>query len=292
VASRALVMGGGGVVGVAWETGILKGLRDGGVDPAAAELIVGTSAGSITGTQVRAGRSLDELYAAQTAPDSGEIRQQMAKLDVAALTALFQKWSAAAEMTEAVAREIGELALAAPTVDEASWLGAISAALGVDDWPAGGLIAVAVDAESGTLAAWDRASGAPLLPAVASSCAVPGMFPPVTINGRRYIDGGVRSGTNADLARGHDVVLIVAPIGARPEGIGRIARQSLDAEAHELRAAGAAVEVVLPDEAALAAFGPDLMNPAQRVPAVEAGLRQGREAAARLRSLWAGAAAR
>ncbi|HZQ38977.1 MAG TPA: patatin-like phospholipase family protein, partial [Dehalococcoidia bacterium] len=76
MASRALVMGGGGVVGVAWETGILKGLRDGGLEPAAAELIVGTSAGSITGTQVRAGRSLDELYAAQIAPYRGEIRQQ------------------------------------------------------------------------------------------------------------------------------------------------------------------------------------------------------------------------
>lgn len=284
-------MGGGGVVGVAWETGILKGLRDGGVDPAAAELIVGTSAGSITGTQVRAGRSLDELYAAQTAPDSGEIRQQMANLDVAALTALFQKWSAAPEMNEAVAREIGQMALAARSVDEASWLGAIGAALGVSDWPAGGLIAVAVDAESGTLSAWDRASGAPLLPAVASSCAVPGMFPPVTINGRRYMDGGVRSGTNADLALGHDVVVIVAPIGARAEGIGRIARQALDTEAHELREAGAAVEVVLPDDAALAAFGPDLMNPAQRVPAAEQGLRQGAEAAARLRQLWAGAMA-
>jgi NTE family protein len=93
-----------------------------------------------------------------------------------------------------------------------------------------------------------------------------------------------------DIALGHDVVVIVAPIGARAEGIGRISRQALDAEAHELREAGAAVEVVLPDDAALAAFGPDLMNPAQRVPAAEAGLRQGAEAAARLRSLWAGAA--
>ena len=284
-------MGGGGVVGVAWETGILKGLRDGGLEPAAAELIVGTSAGSITGTQVRAGRSLDELYAAQIAPYRGEIRQQMANLDMAALTALFQTWAAAPEMTEAIAREIGQMALGARTVDEASWLGAIGATLGVNDWPDGGLIVVAVDAESGTLAAWDRASTAPLLPAVASSCAVPGMFPPVTINGRRYMDGGVRSVSNADLARGHDVVLIVAPIGARVEGIGRVSRQALDAEAHELRAAGAAVEVVLPDDAALAAFGPDLMNPAQRVPAAEAGLRQGRETAERLRSLWSGAAA-
>ncbi|HLZ69032.1 MAG TPA: patatin-like phospholipase family protein [Dehalococcoidia bacterium] len=287
MASRALVMGGGGVVGVAWETGILKGLRDGGIDPAAADLIVGTSAGSITGTQVRAGRSLDELYAAQTAPDSGEIRQQMAKLDIQALTALFQTWASTPEMTEAVAREIGQMALAAPAVDEGGWLQAIASALGVDGWPAGGLIAVAVDAGSGTLAAWDRASGAPLLQAVASSCAVPGMFPPVTINGRRYMDGGVRSGTNADLASGHDTVVIVAPIGARPEGIGRIARQALDAEAHLLREAGAAVEVLLPDDAALAAFGPDLMNPDQRQTAAEAGLRQGAEAGARLRGCWA-----
>ena len=287
MASRALVLGGGGIVGVAWETGLVKGLRDGGVDPAAAELIVGTSAGSITGAQVRAGLSLDALYAAQQEPDTGELRALMAGIDTQALVALFGKWATTAEMTPAIAAEIGQLALAATTVGEEEWLSGIGSVLQVSGWSAGRLVATAVDAETGALAAWSNDSGVPLLSAIASSCAVPGLFPPVSINGRRFIDGGVRSGTNADLARGHDTVVIVAPIGASPEGIGAIARRQLDAEIAALRDAGATVEVILPDAEALAAFGPDLMNPERRSLAAEAGLRQGAAAAVVLRERWA-----
>jgi len=287
MASRALVLGGGGIVGVAWETGLVKGLRDGGVDPAAAELIVGTSAGSITGAQVRAGLSLDALYAAQQEPDTGELRALMAGIDTQALVALFGKWATTAEMTPVIAAEIGQLALAATTVGEEEWLSGIGSVLQVSGWSAGRLVATAVDAETGALAAWSNDSDVPLLSAIASSCAVPGLFPPVSINGRRFIDGGVRSGTNADLARGHDTVVIVAPIGASPEGIGAIARRQLDAEIAALRDAGATVEVILPDAEALAAFGPDLMNPERRSVAAEAGLRQGAAAAVVLRERWA-----
>src|SRR5688500_6656969 len=158
--TRALVLGGGGVVGIAWETGVLKGLRDGGVDPAAADLIVGTSAGSIVGTQVRGGRSLDELYAEQSAPSDGRV-EQAAGPDMEKLMAIFGRWSQATEMTEAICAEIGAQALQAKTVPEAEWLQAIGARLpDTTAWPEGNLVVTAVDAESGAFRAWDRTSGA------------------------------------------------------------------------------------------------------------------------------------
>lgn len=285
MASRALVLGGGGIVGIAWETAVLKGMRDAGLDPAAADLIAGTSAGSIVGAQLAAGRSLDELYAVQLAPSDGVIEARM-QPDLAALGAIFFKWSTAPAMTPELCAEIGAMALAAPTVPEDEWIGSIAHALGGTAWPERRLVVTAVDVESGAFATWDRDSGAPLDRAVASSCTVPGLFPPVSINGRRYMDGGVRSGTSADLAAGSDSVIVIAPIGASAEGIGAIARRQLDAEIEGLRAAGSVVELILPDAAALAAFGPNLMDPAHRAAAAGAGLRQGAEAGERLREIW------
>ena|SRR5215211_1638713 len=284
--TRALVLGGGGVVGIAWETGVLKGLRDGGVDPNAADLVVGTSAGSVVGSQVRGGLSLDELYAQQSTPMPQSEQLPMGQ-DMEKLVAIFTKWAQAPAMTEALCAEIGRLALEAKTDSEERWLAALRAGLvKSDDWPEQRLVVTSVDAETGAFKTWDRDAGVPMLAAIASSCAVPGMFPPVTVAGRRYIDGGVRSGTNADIAAGSDVAIIVAPIGGSDQGIGGIARRQLDAEADSLRASGSIVEVILPDAAAMEAFGPNLMDPARRTPAAEAGLRQGAEAATRLRDSW------
>lgn len=284
--TQALVLGGGGVVGIAWETGVLKGLRDNGIEPNAAGLIVGTSAGSVVGAQIRGGRSLDALYADQFTPSDGAAERTIGQ-DAAKLRSIFGRWSHAERMTQELCAQIGALALAAETVSEPERLAIFETRLlGSQDWPEGRLVVTAVDAESGTFRAWDRDAGAPLTLAVASSCAVPGMFPPVTINGRRYIDGGVRSGTSADLAAGHDLVVVIAPIGAAAQGIGGVSRRALDDEIEQLRAAGSDVELLLPDAAAMDAFGPNLMDSAYRATAAEAGLRQGADAAARLRERW------
>ncbi|MCH7719085.1 MAG: patatin-like phospholipase family protein, partial [Chloroflexi bacterium] len=110
--TRALVLGGGGPVGIAWEAGIIKGLLDGGVDATEADLIVGTSAGSVVGTQIASGRSPQDLLAAQAAPSEGAAGGR-AGVDVGALRELFQKWAGATELTEALRAEIGALAPAA-----------------------------------------------------------------------------------------------------------------------------------------------------------------------------------
>src|SRR5256885_8255756 len=202
-AGTALVLAGGGVAGVAWELGVLRGIAD--ADPAladrilAADLVVGTSAGASVAVQITSGVPLDERYAAQLHPDSAEIEVDV---DMGKLFAEFGAVLAGASGPADAGRRLGALALAASTVDPADRLAAIAARLPVKRWPDRRVLLSAVDAATGELTVFTRESGVDVVEAVAASCAVPGVWPPVTINGRRYIDGGVRSPTNADLEIG------------------------------------------------------------------------------------------
>jgi len=127
------------------------------------------------------------------------------------------------------ARELGKLALAASTPPEERSVAWFARELGATRWPAV-LRVSAVDAESGELRIFDAASGVPLERAVAASCCVPGIFAPVSIEGRRYIDGGVRSGTHADLAlaSGARHVLVMTPMvrGNAGRGFLRVSSKS------------------------------------------------------------------
>jgi NTE family protein len=113
------------------------------------------------------------------------------------------------------------------------------------------------------------------------------MFPCVTINGKRYTDGGVRSGTSADLASGYDSVLIIAPIGAGQTGIDPLLGRTSRAEAESLRAAGSDVELVFPDAAAMEAIGINRMDSSRRPQVMDAGRAQARAVAERLAAAWA-----
>lgn len=287
--TRALVLGGGGVTGIAWKVGLLNGLQQAGVHLADADLIIGTSAGSVVGAQIAAGRQPADLLAAQQEPSDGAIEGSMGQ-DMQTLIAAFGKWAAQPTMTTAVARAIGQMAVAAKTVDEERWLAAFDAVLGVAEWPAKALKLIAVDLETGERRVWEQGSRVALRGAVASSCAVPGLFPPVTLNGRRYMDGGVASNTSADLALGYDLALVISPLGATNDGIGGVTRRTLDAEVAALRAAGVRVLVVLPDAAALTAIGPNAMDPSRRAAVAQAGLEQAAALASEVRALWSGSA--
>ncbi|MBA9005334.1 patatin-like phospholipase family protein [Thermomonospora cellulosilytica] len=270
--AEALVLGGGGVAGIAWMTGLLAGLADAGQDVTGADVIVGTSAGSTVGAQLGGGLSLEELYARQVEPEL-QVAEITADVDmerfVAEIGAALRDAGTVAQMRRAV----GRFALDAATVPEAERRAVIEARLPSHEWPARTLKIVAVDAESGEPRVFDDASGVGLVDAVAASCAVPGVWPPVTIGGRRYIDGGVRSGENADYAAGASRVLVIAPLG----GLELIpGDKPLDRAVEELRAAGAEVAVVVPDEASRAAMGANPLDPATRRPAAEAGRAQGR----------------
>jgi NTE family protein len=273
----ALVLGGGGVTGIAWETGLLKGLLDAGLDLTGADLIVGTSAGSVVGAQVATGVPLDELYLRQVTPATGARERAP---DLGPLMEFFAGRTgdaarkAPARLTPEVLAWIGGQARAASTkVTEATRLEVIRSRLPVHEWPDRRLQVTAIDTADGAFIAWERSSGIPLPLAVASSCAVPWIYPPVTINGRRYMDGGVRSATNGDLAAGYDLVVIVAPTG----GLGLSA--GLDVEVAELRDRGSRVEVVTPDAAARDAIGPNPLDPARRSASAEAGRAQASAAA-------------
>lgn len=288
--SRALVLGGGGPVGIAWESGLLAGLAENGVDCSNADFIVGTSAGSLVGAQLALGRSPAQI----AAPDlAGAVRAPAASGAPPDLTTLITKMLEAASGTrpaEEVRAEIGAWALNTPSMSEEDFIARFAPSLGGDfdgPWTTKPYACTAVDAADGSFAVWNRDAGIGLARAVASSCAVPGIYPPISFRGRRYIDGGMRSATNADLAKGYDVVLVVAvTLRSVPSFIADVFRRRFEAELQALRDGGSRVEVVVPDEESCAAFGMNLMDASRRRPSAEAGLHQGRGEAARLAGLW------
>jgi NTE family protein len=262
--AKALVLGGGGVAGIAWETGVLLGLAEAGVDLTDADLLVGTSAGSVVAAQVATGQALSDLHARQLASHTHE---RTVEFDVEAMIARFVELLADRPHPEELRRRIGQWAIDADTVPEDDRLTIIDSRLPVKEWPGRGLSITAVDAATGEVVVFDQASGVGMVEAVAASCAVPGVWPPVTIGDRRYIDGGVRSTINADLAEGHDRVVVLTPFTAGLAG-------DVAHECDALRAAGAQVAVVVADERSVAAFGTNPLDPATRAPSVEAGRAQ------------------
>jgi NTE family protein len=128
-------------------------------------------------------------------------------------------------------------------------------------------VVTAVDAQAGELVTFERDSDVGLLDAVTASCALPGVWPATNLAGRRYVDGGVRSPTNADLADGHDRVVIIVPLPMTG-----YVRESLDRERAALGSAN--VYVIAADQASLAAIGPNAQDPRRRRVALDAGRAQ------------------
>ncbi|MFF7970895.1 patatin-like phospholipase family protein [Streptomyces sp. NPDC007905] len=270
--TEALVLGGGGVGGIAWITGLLAGLADTGQDVTGADLLLGTSAGSTVAAQVGSGLALEELYARQVDP-ALQAAEIMAEMDLEWFAAEIGAATGAAASVPELRRAVGRAALGARTVPEVERRAVIESRLPSHAWPDRTLKVVAVDAESGEARVFDKDSGVPLVDAVAASCAVPGVWPPVTIGGRRYVDGGVRSIANVDQAAGADRVVVLVPLGTTEPFP---SEQPLERAVEELRERGAEVVVVAPDEASRAAIGDNALDPATRRPAAEAGRAQGR----------------
>jgi NTE family protein len=188
-------------------------------------------------------------------------------------------------------KALGRYALGARTMSEDAFVesfGPFLRDLPEDVWPSRPYACTAVDAESGELVLWTEKYKVGLKRAVAASCAVPGIFPCITIQGRRYMDGGVRSTINSDLAKGHDKVLVVMVVrDDAPGAIGERMTARREAEFAVLREGGAEVEMICPDEASTLAMGANLMDFRQRGPAAAAGRAQGKARATRLESFWA-----
>ena len=264
--TTALVLAGGGLTGIAWELGVLLGLRENDVDvPRAADLIIGTSAGSVVGTQLSQGRDLAELFQRQLEPDTNEISPH---IDIETLTQVYGNMRGGGTQTDEQRRAIGEIALNASTVDWPTRRAVIQGRVGTDEWPSGNLVLTTIDAHSGEFITWTKDSGVGLIDAVASSCAVAGVWPCVPINGHMYYDGGFRNAANASLAAGYDDVWVLAPLSGD-------ASPAVENEVEELRAAGAIVRYITSDDEAKAAMGINSLDPRARGAAAKEGLRQG-----------------
>ena len=263
------------MAGIAWETGIVAGLAAQGVDVTVADRIIGTSAGSVVGSQIAAGVPLEDLFEAQ-------VRESVPERFVPyALDEEKVRW---AHLTDEVVdaqeamQRIGDYAVATATMSESDRLAIIEARLPRSQWPGQQLILTSVDIHSGRLKPWSQQDGIPLSHAVAASCAMPGAWPPVTIAGRRYMDGGIESTTHATLADGCDACLVIAPFAG-----GLWGKSTIEAE---LKALGAsAVALVVPDSASREAIGQNPLDPATRVPAALAGRAQGMAEATRVAGL-------
>ncbi|OMC52842.1 patatin [Mycobacterium sp. IS-2888] len=276
---RALVLAGGGIAGIAWETGVLRGIAD--ESPEAGRLLlesdvlVGTSAGAAVAAQISSGSTLEALFDRQVAEASAEIDSGVDVDDITEifLAALAEPYDPTADKTRQQLRRIGAVALATNTVAEPVRRQVIAHRLPSHDWPDRELRLTAIDTETGELVVFDNRSGVELVDAVAASCAVPGAWPPVTIAGRRYMDGGVGSLVNLGIAGDCDEAVVLVPSGVdtpSPFGPGPAA---------EIAAFAGAAFSVFADANSLAAFGPNALDPRCRVPSATAGREQGRREA-------------
>jgi NTE family protein len=286
-----LVLGAGGVAGGAFHAGVLAALAEvTGWDPRTASVVVGTSAGSITGASLRAGLSAaDHLARAQDRPLSPEGQRLLRAVGAARRPPPLRAARTArpaADVASTLARAARRPFAARPWSLLAAFVpdGSVStemitdgiAGLHGDAWPAAPLLVCAVRQADGRRVVLGRPGRRPPLPdAVAASCAIPGFFRPVLLDGEPHIDGGVHSPTNADVLLDDapfDLVLVSSPMsrqGRRPrlapdQAMRAWAGALLDAEAARLRRRGVPVLAFQPDPGVLERMGTNAMDPARR----------------------------
>lgn len=272
------MLAGGGLAGIAWETGILQGIADEAPDAARAlldsDVLLGTSAGSTVAAQIGSGAGLDGLFAAQVSADSYEIDPGISIDDITQLFVMAMTTPGTTK--EEKLQRIGAIALASDTVAEPLRRAVIGHRLPSREWPDRMLRVTAIDVATGELVIIDRDSGIPLVDAVAASCAVPGAWPPVTVGTRRFMDGGVGSSVNMTAASDCDAVVVLVPSSeTTPSPFG-------DGAVTEIAAFPGEVLAVFADDASITAFGPNPLDPACRIPSANAGRAQGRRDAARI----------
>ncbi len=284
--SIGIVLGAGGVVGAAYHAGVLTALAEAGFDARRADLIVGTSAGSGVGATLRAGfppldlaaralgHSLSEEASSVIGQATGQLnlsyerRLGMGSLRPASPGLVFR---AGGRPAKALAGLLPSGTISADAIGER-----ISQLYPTSSWPGSSLWICAVDLESGDRVVFGRDdASAPIGVAVQASSSIPGFFAPVEFEGRRLVDGGVHSPTNADLlvGEGHDLVVIISPMsstgGVRRsifDGGRSVHRWQLGSEVERLRRAGTKVLTFQPTAPELAAMGRNPMDPERRAP--------------------------
>jgi NTE family protein len=289
---RALVLGGAGAAGNAWELGLIAGLSAAGVHLTDADLIIGTSAGSTVAAQITSGTRPAELYAAilSEAPQPSATRADLRSASASGSAGPnYLEWSnriiGSADDAADMRRKMGAAALerdASNGANSSRWRDVVAARLPSQLWPHQTVQIVAVEARSGEPVVFDRNSGIELVDAVAASTSP---LTPYRIGEDRYIDGGYRRSENSDLAAGYGRVLVLSPFGGRtrmPLAWG----MDLAAQVTDLRAGGSRVETVFPAASAGDVFNANALDPATRLPAARGGYEQGTVCAEQLAEFW------
>jgi len=293
-----LVLGVGGILGEAWLSAVLAGLIESGAfDPEACELFLGTSAGSIVAAALSAGvdprTRLEELPEPPPAPgpqasmrlaDAVQVLRRGASLGLAATGSLVPFALRATAPGGALVRRaaLSQVPRGQRTLEQ---LGSEIARMGAE-WD-GRLRIAAVELGSGrrVIFGGEGAPAVSVADAVQASCAIPGVFRPLDVDGRSYVDGGAWSPTNLDaveVPRGGKVLCLNPTAALRPSrrspfgAYGPWSRSMAAVESAALRQKGAEVSVVSPDDDSAMAMGPNLMDPTRRGRVIAAGVEQGK----------------
>jgi NTE family protein len=201
------VFGGGGVGGIAWQIGMLAGLHDEGVEIDADDALLGTSAGAVVAAQVGSGESVEALYERQRAGVRHEVPKGVSLRMLATMTVQGLRTRSAPDF----GRRVGRPAVAFGQQEAQLRRAVIDTRLPSPDWGDRDVRVVDVDADTGEHRVFSRGEDVSLADAVMASCAIPLIWPVVTIDGHRYMDGGMRSPVNLDLAPGAGPVVALAP---------------------------------------------------------------------------------
>ena len=282
-----LVLGAGGMVGMSYHAGVLRALEiEGGFAPAAADLIVGTSAGAVIGAYLRAGWTTEDfwLLALGTHPQVDPLTSERAQPEIFVPTfrTPIDLARRAVGSAYVLGRSLVRVPLRLPPIMSRMFPGGMfTMAEGrrrleeelPEEWPDGELWLCAVDINSGRRVVLGRpgSAKATLRQAVMASTAIPGVYPPVAVRRMTLIDGGAHSTTNLDLAvkAGCELIICVAPMAfdtAEPPGplaqlVRRIPARQLSGEVDFARRRGAQVLMIRPDAAELRLHGLNLMRP-------------------------------
>jgi NTE family protein len=259
-----LVIGGGGIWGIAWEIGVLKALEDSGASLKNADVVIGTSAGAIVGAQYFGDRTIDEMLREQQNPAGWLMKatKTLPKRKPKQHRSMVREAESQAERSLRLSHAAAQSRVPIP-----SWLYTmiIRKVLRVSDWPKSThFLAATTDCETGRVKLWRSSDGVPIGRAVAASCCVPGVFPPIMINGRRYVDGGCGSANNFDKIIETNVgrAVCIGPFGGEhsPE-LGQ-ERRYLSEGIERVKQAGIEVLVITPGEGFVAKAGDNGLNPA------------------------------
>jgi len=270
---RAVVLGGGGATAIAWELGVADGLAAAGVDVRVADRIIGTSAGALAGTKLALGTGWDDIRTWVSTPQ--EFNATMSPFAAARLFSC----QLVPDRHRALVRFARSLLKRWTPQAEADWIAYAAGDLDGVAWP-GSLVVTTVNALTGAPACWTAAGPVGLDRAVAASCALPGVFPPVRLppNGTPHIDGGMRSPANVDLAGDAKHVIALAPSTG--------AMQRWRRPENQASSLPGKVCLITPDDASRKARGLDHLDTRRGADVFAAGREQGLTYADKARAVW------